>query len=311
MADARLDAYMHDLETLPLLSDAEHAALGECIALGRRAADLLPHAASETERAELEGQIAAGTQAREQLISANLRWVVALAHRYYGRSEALIDRVQDGNLGLMRASLDFDASKGSFSTYATFWIRRAMRRGSMRYRDPIWLPFRLQFLRWRIARLTQTLGRQPSVDELAVIFECKPKRIRLALSETSAASLDEPLSDGEDVSTLGEVTPDPYTTDPEEHVLRADQRRELYAALSRIGERERAYLMQRYGLDDGELRSREQACAELGIEDSGHALEARALQAMRRAYRDIEREGQARSTAALAPPGQVAGQPHR
>jgi RNA polymerase sigma factor (sigma-70 family) len=311
MADARLDAYMRDLETLPLLNEAEHAALGKCIALGHQAAERLPYATTEAERAELQDQIAAGTRARERLISANLRWVVKLAYRHYGRSDALIDRVQDGNLGLMRATLDFDAEKGSFSTYATFWIRQAMQRGWMVMRDAIWLPEHLQFLRARIARLTQTLGRQPSVDELAQMLDCKPKHIRYALSETSACSLDEPLSDGADAGTLGELTPDPYTTDPEEYILQADERRELFEALSRIGERERAYLMHRYGLDDGEVRSREQACAELGIEDSGHALEARALQAMRRAYRDIYREGQARSNALLAPPGQVAGQPRR
>jgi RNA polymerase primary sigma factor len=312
MPDLTIDAYMHDIRALSLadeLSDAEEAVLSERIAQGRRAIQRLPYAASEAERAELEAAITAATRARELLISVHLRWVVRLAYRHYPRAE-VSDRIQDGNLGLMRAAEDFDAQKGRFSTYATSWICDTMRRGRMRQSDAIWLPIHLQHLRARIKRIAQTLGKQPSIEELMVIFQCGPKRIRWALTTTSAASLDEPLGDGADAGTLGELTPDPYTTDPEEYILQADQRRELFEALSRIPERERAYLMHRYGLDDGEERTCEQASAELGIE-GGRLFERHALQAMRRAYRDIYREGQARSTAALAPPGQVAGQPRR
>jgi RNA polymerase primary sigma factor len=290
MRHPSVDLYQQDIRSIALLSDAEEAALGQIISAGRAAAEKLPHVASDAERADLEAAIAAAAEARTQLVTANVRWVLTLAYRHYGWSVDLPDRIQDGNLGLLRAAESFDCTQGKFVIYAKYWIWQMMERGYLADR-PIRRPVDHTIERRRIgrtaARLQQTLGREPSLGELAQATGLTPHQIARAQADVVVVGLSEPLGTDEDAKTIGEVLPDEQSIAPEGYVLEADERRELRWAVGQLPPCEGAYLTLRYGLDDGVERTHEQVCAELGMSEPGRQVEVRALRGLRQIYRAI------------------------
>jgi RNA polymerase primary sigma factor len=220
--------------------------------------------------------------AKERLVNANLRLVIANARKYEGFELSLLDLIQEGILGLIRAAEKFDHRKGfKFSTYATFWIRESIQRAIAKRARPIRLPVHVGQRERRIDRarsaLTAELGRDPTDDELATATELDVAAVREARSISRVVtSLDRPVGD-EDGTPFGALiaSNEPGPQEQVEAVVRLEA---LRRALMRLSERERTVLKLRYGIGGGEPRPLREAGRELGISSEAvRQLERRAL----------------------------------
>jgi RNA polymerase sigma factor (sigma-70 family) len=256
--------YLNAIGRVPLLTAEEEVDLAKRFHAGLAAKDLLtapgiPAAA----KLRLRRLIEDGARAQERLVTANLRLVVSVARRYLGRGLSLLELVQEGNLGLMRGVEKFDHTKGyKFSTYATWWIRQALTRGTANKARAVRLPVHVHELVAKVRRtefeLLQILGRDATDEEVAEDLGLTVPRLReLRLAGREITSLDRTIGeDGE--TTLGDLVRDDDAPDPETVAATELARQEVAAALDQLHERERGVLELRYGLSGDEPRTLEE-----------------------------------------------------
>jgi RNA polymerase primary sigma factor len=211
-------------------------------------------------------------QARKEFIERNLRLVVAIAKRYRGAGLPFEDLIQEGNLGLMKAVEKFDPERGyRFSTYATWWIRQAVGRAvsdkGRTIRLPVQAGERVRKVKRAAGELSVGLGRQPTDEEVAGRLGWTAGEVRLVKEIIpDAASLDEPLSDEEGASSLGDfVAEDAASEAPDAVVVREVEEARLREAVRRLPEKARYVLVRRYGLDHREPPTLAEIARELGI----------------------------------------------
>ncbi len=226
------------------------------------------------EERELAKRIAAGDpEAKNLLARANLRLVVSVAKKYVGRSPdlTLLDLIQEGNIGLFKAVDKFDWSKGfKFSTYATWWIRQAITRAladqSRTIRIPVHMVETIAKYKQVLRRLPQDLGREPMSEEIATEMGVDVERVRVIEHiDQDTVSLEKPISDDEDKSTLGEFIADTKILTPEQETSRNILKEQVDSILSDLSLKERKIIEMRTGLLDGVTHTLEEVGKEFGV----------------------------------------------
>ncbi|HZJ26645.1 MAG TPA: RNA polymerase sigma factor RpoD [Acidimicrobiia bacterium] len=263
--------YLKEIGKVRLLTAPQEVTLAKRFEAGLHAVERLEsEELSEGERAALEAVEVDGVLAKSQLTEANLRLVVSIAKRYVGRGMVLLDLVQEGNLGLIRAVEKFDYSKGfKFSTYATWWIRQAITRAIADQARTIRIPVHMVETMNKVLRVQRTmlqeLGREPTVDEVAAKVEMTPDRVReIQRLGQEPLSLESPVGE-EDDSSLGDFVEDPNATAPSAAAARALLTDAIEEALEELNDRERQVVRLRFGLDDGQVRTLEEVGKEFGV----------------------------------------------
>ncbi|KKO82482.1 RNA polymerase sigma70 [Corynebacterium xerosis] len=264
--------YLNGIGKVALLSAEEEVELSKRIEAGVYAEHLLVSGAKMTRAMKRDVKIIAkeGKAARAHLLEANLRLVVSLAKRYTGRGMPLLDLIQEGNLGLIRAMEKFDYSKGyKFSTYATWWIRQAITRGMADQSRTIRLPVHLVEQVNKISRikreLYQQLGREATNEELAEESGIAEAKIEMLLRQSrDPVSLDMPVGTDEE-APLGDFIEDSEATDAEEAVVASLRHHDVRRVLSTLEIREQEVIKLRYGLDDGLPRTLDQIGRHFGL----------------------------------------------
>ena len=281
--------YLEDISSHPLLTRDDEMRLARQIERGRQASTRLvtPGATSASERRRLRSDVAAGEVARRTFIESNLRLVVSMAKRYNSSDMTLLDLVQEGNLGLLRAVEKFDWRRGfKFSTYATWWIRQAIGRGIDTSSRTIRLPLnvgetlgQLQRVRFRF----EQLGRPaPTAAEMAAEIGLPERRVSEILA---AAEPPRSLSEliGEGTTELGETVPDLLAPSPFEIVAAELLRVEVDRLLDGLGDEEREIVFLHFGFDRGDPRTLEEVARATGLtRESVRMIERRALSSLRR-----------------------------
>jgi RNA polymerase primary sigma factor len=260
--------YLKEIGKVPLLTGPQEVSLAKRIEAGLGAVDQIEEKPdlSDSQRASLRAVVRDGELAKRQLTEANLRLVVSIAKRYVGRGMALLDLIQEGNLGLIRAVEKFDYTKGfKFSTYATWWIRQAIADQARTIRIPVHMVETMNKV-MRVQRsLLQELGREPTVDEVAAKVELTPDKVReIQRLGQEPVSLWTPVGDDDD-SFLGDFVEDPNATAPATAAARALLTEAIEEALEELNDRERQVVRLRFGLDDGQVRTLEEVGREFGV----------------------------------------------
>ena len=265
--------YLKEIGKVPLLTGAQEVNLAQRIEKGLLASESMEAAVnglSPDEKDQLSATVADGHRAKRQLIEANLRLVVSIAKRYVGRGMLLLDLIQEGNLGLMRAVEKFDYTKGfKFSTYATWWIRQAITRAIADQARTIRIPVHMVETINKVTRvqrqMLQELGREPTVEELGEKLGMPPERVReIQRISQEPVSLEAPVGD-EDDSLLGDFVEDPGAIAPADAAARALLTEAVEEALEQLSDRERRVVRLRFGLDDGQLHTLEEVGKEFGV----------------------------------------------
>ncbi|HXY90922.1 MAG TPA: RNA polymerase sigma factor RpoD [Acidimicrobiia bacterium] len=264
--------YLKEIGKIPLLTAEQEVTLAKRIEAGCYATERLETQTvlSSEECTSLEAVAVDGEMAKKQLTEANLRLVVSIAKRYVGRGMALLDLVQEGNLGLIRAVEKFDYTKGfKFSTYATWWIRQAITRAIADQARTIRIPVHMVETMNKVLRvqrqMLQELGREPTVEEVAAKVELTPDRVRdIQRISLEPLSLETPVGE-EDDSSLGDFVEDPSAVAPATAAARALLSEAIEEALDELNDRERAVVRLRFGLDDGQVRTLEEVGKEFGV----------------------------------------------
>lgn len=282
--------YLREIGRTPLLNAQEEVDLAQTIEAGKAARQQLSELDGELsamDRLEMHRLKDRGDEARQRLIQANLRLVVSVAKKYMGRGMPLLDLIQEGNIGLMRAVEKFDWRKGNrFSTYATWWIRQAVTRAlaeqSRLIRLPVHLGESLGQLRRTAERLAIALEREPTHAELGTALGLPEDQIKRMLEAVrQPLSLSTPVGDtGE--SEFGDFIEDDRIAPPEEQASRSMLERDIFKALDELPDRERTVLDLRYGLSDGQRRTLEEVGRSLGItRERARQIEGEALRRLR------------------------------
>ena len=264
--------YLKEIGKVPLLTAEQEVRLAQRLEAGVLAQARLDEEIdlSPETRAGLEAVVTDGVLAKRHLIEANLRLVVSIAKRYVNRGMALLDLVQEGNLGLMRAVEKFDYTKGfKFSTYATWWIRQAITRAIADQARTIRIPVHMVETMNKVLRIQrqmlQELGREPTVDEVAAKVDLSPDRVRdIQRIALEPLSLETPVGE-EDDSFLGDFVADDSAISPDSAAERERLKDEIEMALLELNPREQQVMRLRFGLDDGQIRTLEEVGREFGV----------------------------------------------
>ncbi|NEB74816.1 RNA polymerase sigma factor [Streptomyces sp. SID14478] len=264
--------YLREIGRIPLLTAAEEVDLARRVEAGLFAEEKLAHAPDLDSQlaVDLDKLVVMGRMAKRRLIEANLRLVVSVAKRYVGRGLTMLDLVQEGNLGLIRAVEKFDYARGyKFSTYATWWIRQAMSRALADQARTIRVPVHVVELINRVVRvqrrMLQERGYEPTPEEVAAHLDLAPERVSEVLRlAQEPVSLHAPVGEEDDVA-LGDLIEDGDATSPVESAAFLLLREHLEAVLSTLGERERKVVQLRYGLADGRPRTLEEIGRIFGV----------------------------------------------
>ncbi|MET0144551.1 MAG: RNA polymerase sigma factor RpoD [Ilumatobacteraceae bacterium] len=289
--------YLREIGQVDLLTGDDERRLAQLIEEGHLAAARIDEAAelgerlADPETRRLMRCIQRGERAKSELTQANLRLVVSIAKRYSGRGMQLLDLIQEGNLGLMRAVDKFDHSKGfKFSTYATWWIRQAITRSIADQARTIRIPVHMVEHMNRVIRakrqLHQELEREPTIDELAARVQLEPDRVRELLRiSLDPLSLDSPIGE-EDESNLGDFIEDSSTDGPADAATRVMLTQAVGAVLGELSEREQEIVRLRFGLDGGQAKTLEEVGREFGVtRERIRQIEAKTLAKLRHPQR--------------------------
>jgi RNA polymerase primary sigma factor len=291
--------YLREIGQVPLLTAEDEVRLAKRIEAGGESAEQLADLAAEgkldalefTDRRRLQRSAADGEAAKRELTQANLRLVVSIAKRYVGRGMLLLDLIQEGNLGLMRAVEKFDWTKGfKFSTYATWWIRQAITRAiadqARTIRIPVHMVESINKVHRMQRQMVQELEREPTVDELAERVDLTPARVReiLRISQ-DPLSLDSPVGE-EDDSNLADFIEDLQAEAPADVATRHMLNHAVLEALDELTDREKEVVRLRFGLDDGQPRTLEEVGKQFGVtRERIRQIEAKTLAKLRHPQR--------------------------
>jgi RNA polymerase sigma factor (sigma-70 family) len=281
--------YLNEIGDEPLLTFAQEQELARAILDGREATRHLSHEnpMPPQERRRLDEQVNAGERARAQLINSNLRLVVSIARRYQGHGLSLLDLIQEGSLGLMRAVDKFDPARGlKFSTYATYWVRqsvgRAVADSSRTVRLPVHMGERLTLLARTRQRLAQELERDPTPEELAEATGLTLQQVTRAERARQAPMSLEAARDDSGGYTLEQSLADNSQEALDDQAARNLLCDDMREAMSHLTSREREILSLRYGLEDGTYRTLEEVGRMLELtRERIRQLEGEALKKLR------------------------------
>ena len=260
--DDEVRLYLKEIGKIPLLSPEEEIQLAESIAQG-------------------------DPRAKNRLSEANLRLVVSIAKKYLGRGMPLLDLIQEGNLGLMKAVEKFDGTKGfKFSTYATWWIRQSITRAISDQSRIIRLPVHMNEFNGQIRKasfkLLNELGREPTCEEIAERLNVPAEKVREVMrTSQDPVSLDTPIGEEED-SHLGDFIPDESSQRPDEVASKSMLREQLEEVLSTLAPREVQIIRLRFGLEDGRSHTLEEVGLQFNVtRERIRQIEAKALRKVR------------------------------
>jgi RNA polymerase primary sigma factor len=270
VADDSVRLYLREIGKIPLLNAEEELALAQRVVAGDK-------------------------EAKDQMAEANMRLVVSIAKRYVGRGLDLLDLIQEGNTGLLRAVEKFDPDKGfKFSTYATWWIRQAITRAiadqARTIRIPVHMVETINKLLRTQRRLTQELNREPSNDEIAKEMEIDVDKVEHIMKiKQDISSLDASIRDDEEDSVLADFIEDEDTVSPEESATGQLLKEQVKDMLSALTEREQKILKLRFGLEDGKSHTLEEVGQEFSVtRERIRQIEAKALAKLRK-HRDAKK----------------------
>ena len=270
VADDSVRLYLREIGKIPLLSSAEELALANRVVAGEK-------------------------DAKDQMAEANMRLVVSIAKRYVGRGLDLLDLIQEGNTGLLRAVEKFDPDKGfKFSTYATWWIRQAITRAiadqARTIRIPVHMVETINKLLRTQRRLTQELNREPSNEEIAKAMEIEVDKVEHIMKiKQDISSLDASIRDDEEDSVLADFIEDEDTVSPEESATGQLLKEQVKDMLGALTEREQKILKLRFGLEDGKSHTLEEVGQEFSVtRERIRQIEAKALAKLRK-HRDAKK----------------------
>jgi RNA polymerase primary sigma factor len=275
--------YLREIGRVPLLTAEEEVRLAQIMERGK-----IERLRAERLRvAPNRRYLDEGEEAQRRLTEANLRLVVSVAKKYIGRGMNLLDLIQEGNIGLIRAVEKFDYTKGyKFSTYATWWIRQAITRAiadqARTIRIPVHMVETINRLIRISRRLLQDLGREPTSEEIAEQMEISAEKVREIIKVSQEpVSLETPIGE-EDDSHLGDFLEDHTALAPAEAASHQLLKEQVEDVLDSLTERERKVLQLRFGLDDGRSRTLEEVGREFHVtRERIRQIEAKALRKLR------------------------------
>lgn len=270
VADDSVRLYLREIGKIPLLNAEEELALAQRVVAGEE-------------------------KAKHEMAEANMRLVVSIAKRYVGRGLDLLDLIQEGNTGLLRAVEKFDPDKGfKFSTYATWWIRQAITRAiadqARTIRIPVHMVETINKLLRTQRRLTQELNREPSNEEIAKAMEIEVDKVEHIMKiKQDISSLDASIRDDEEDSVLADFIEDEDTISPEESATNQLLKEQVKDMLGALTEREQKILKLRFGLEDGKSHTLEEVGQEFSVtRERIRQIEAKALAKLRK-HRDAKK----------------------
>ncbi|TVP84692.1 MAG: RNA polymerase sigma factor RpoD [Acholeplasmataceae bacterium] len=285
--------YLKEIGQIPLLNQDDERKYAVQVAEGRIAKEQLDELSNGTldlskeDQASLQSTLIRAQQSKNKLVEANYRLVVSIAKRYVGRGLLFLDLIQEGNMGLMRAVDKFDHEKGfKFSTYATWWIRQAITRAVADQARTIRIPVHMVETINKMIRiqrqLIQDLGREPSIDEIALKMGITPEKVQnIQRIAKEPISLEAHVGEEED-SSLGDFISDPNALTPHEFMLQEMVKQTLDEVLETLTDREEKVLRLRYGLFDGKNHTLEEVGREFGVtRERIRQIEAKALRKLR------------------------------
>ena len=289
--------YLREIGQVDLLTTDDERRLAQLIEEGLIAAGKIDEAAEAGKPIDgVEGRMLTravnrGERAKSELTQANLRLVVSIAKRYSGRGMQLLDLIQEGNLGLMRAVDKFDYTKGfKFSTYATWWIRQAITRSIADQARTIRIPVHMVEHMNRVTRakrsMHQELEREPTIEEISVRVQLEPDRVRELLRYSQdPLSLDSPVGE-EDESNLGDFIQDDSVISPADAAAKGMLSDAVGEVLGELSEREQDIVRLRFGLDGGQVKTLEEVGKEFGVtRERIRQIEAKTLAKLRHPQR--------------------------
>ena len=269
--DDTIGLYLKEVSRVPLLTAEQEVDLSQRIERGRMAREELAGSRINVKRRqELLVLIEDGWAAREHLVTANSRLVISVAKKYMGRGVPFLDLIQEGNIGLIRATKKFDYRRGhKFSTYATWWIRQAVTRAiadqGRTIRVPVHMGDQINKLLRTKHQLTQKLGRDPSIEELAIALDVLPKKVENMIKVSRRPLSLELPTDNEDDSVLGDFIEDTDIPAPDETATYNLLKEHLEIVMDSLPPREVRILQLRYGLLDGQAYTLEEVGRKMGV----------------------------------------------